>query len=142
MDGYKKLFKEITGSDFDQRVVRKKNKAAKNKLIYVPKSYNFSEMETEEGEQFDVSDNFYHNNALYDELDFEILFLDILSNLSDREKIVFLFCIVREYGHNIDHKSFAKTMGIVKESYMVIKRRVQQKTAIIVNKHRNTTLNK
>ncbi|MBV6446376.1 MAG: hypothetical protein IFNCLDLE_02674 [Ignavibacteriaceae bacterium] len=108
-------------------------KAKYNKLDFLPKSYNFGELEPNEdgqildGDAFeDKQDNTY-SNIFADEIVVQILF-----NLKDREKVVFMYQLLRESGYEIDYGSAAQTMGIQRQSYMKMLSLVKKKARVII----------
>jgi hypothetical protein len=119
-------------------------KAKYNKLAFIPKSYNMSEMDlnisdknsvgiTEQDtlmsedleDERDEQDSIC-NNVFADEVVVQILF-----NLKDREKVIFMFQLLRESGFEIDYGSAAQTMGIQRQSYMKMLSTVKKKAMIV-----------
>jgi hypothetical protein len=102
----------------------------KSPLIYLPVSYNFTDLEQEgeDGEYgFSVGDDGRQSDNLIDKMDGSFTVLNVLHNLNDKEKIVFLIQLCREFGFEIDHGSYAKAIGIQRPYYMVILRQVRSK---------------
>jgi hypothetical protein len=117
----------------------KRKYAKKNPLVYVPTAYSFTSLETEQedGEfTFDVGDNGSEVEGLIDKTTGAYTLLDILYNLTDREKMVFLIQLCREFGYEIDHGSFAKALGIHRVHYMSVLRSIRHK----VEQMPNTTI--
>ena len=104
-----------------------------NSLCFIPTAYPLSEMDLETN-QADFSDLCKEVRSLEDKLDLERNILEILHNLDDREKIIFLFQILRDDGYNIDHESCANVLHIQREWYMNSLSKVKQKIAFIIKK--------
>lgn len=118
---------------------RLKVKGIKN---FIPRSYNFSEiasLDVEDNGDGTISPNILFSDngeaveKMEDGVEFERLMLQVLSNLSDREKIVFVYQILRDSGFQIDHGSFAKTLDIGRKKYMVLLKEVKIKTLLMID---------
>lgn len=94
-------------------------------LPFIPKSINFSTLA--EG----TEDTFYDetiDNQREIEIDKELMLLKYLSNLnSDKERIVLLLEILREYGYQLDYNSIATSLGIKLRWFMRIKKNTRNK---------------
>lgn len=102
-------------------------------LRFIPTAYPLSEMDSENN-QADFSDLCKEVSQLEDKLDLERGILEILHNLEDRDKIIFLFQILRDDGYNLDHESCADVLHIQREWYMTNLSKVKQKIAFIIKK--------
>lgn len=114
---------------------RKRIKLSKGVNDYIPTSVNFSQLENEFDEnetEFDVSDNLEEVKKMENEFAYDELVVQILYNLDETEKIVFLYQLLRDGGFQIDHKSFAKTMGLQIFKYDDVLKTIQVKIALIV----------
>lgn len=101
---------------------------------YIPIAYTFSELstETDEGERpFEISDNGAQANEMLEQQYGTYLLIDILSNLDDREKIIFLYQMIREFGYAVDHGTLAKTLKIHRVTYMDKLKLLREKLEII-----------
>jgi hypothetical protein len=84
-------------------------------ISFIPKSYNFSELQQyqiEEAEKFE------------DEIDVgkeKVILQSIYSMKNDKQRIVFFFEILKEYGYQFDCESVAKALGIQRRWYQRIK---------------------
>lgn len=106
------------------------------KLKFIPQTSNFSELDKNQDEQddlqFDPMDQVQQvRNETEDKLDYEILIMQVMNNLNDREKIVFLFQLMRDDGYRIDHYSCSKVIHVTLRTYMNFLKRVRLKTAVI-----------
>ena len=101
----------------------------------VPLSVNFSQLEKEleEGEiAYEPSDEGLESKRLEESLEFEEMVVQILCNLEDREKLVFIFQLLRDGGYQIDHGSFAKVVKLSRRQYMRVLDDVRLKSALFV----------
>jgi hypothetical protein len=111
-------------------------------LQFIPQCYNFSdlEIEGEDGEMsFDPTDDGACEENLYDDQIYNTLLIQILYNLTDREKLIFLYQLLRDQGYAIDHESFAKTLKIKRTWYMTLLAGVRRKTAFIIRHEQTNT---
>jgi hypothetical protein len=104
-------------------------------LNYIPTSYNFSDVYKED-ENFDVDDMGKEVEELYDKFAFEQLIVDVLYHLDDREKLIFMFQILRDAGYNIDHKSCSIVLNMGRVWYMENLSKVKQKVSFILKQKR------
>lgn len=101
----------------------------------IPVAINFSalEKELEDGEvEYDPSDNGLEKKRLEDNLQYEEMVVQILCNLEPREKLVFIFQLLRDGGYQIDHGSFAKVVNLSRRQYMRVLDEVRLKSALYV----------
>lgn len=111
----------------------------------LPETVNFSEIEEEAKKNgfdftsFEVSDMGQQMEDIQDDLQYEKLTIQILANLDQREKIVFMFQLLRDFGFAIDHKSCAKTLEINRQGYMKLLSIVRKKASLIVYQSKNNT---
>jgi hypothetical protein len=107
---------------------------------YIPNAYAFSEvyeLNQVDDPEFDISDLGKEVDDLYDKLTLEELVLEILHNLNDREKVIFMFQLLRGDGYNLDHHSCAKTLHIERQWYMVNLSRVRKKVGLILQANKD-----
>jgi len=86
-----------------------------------PVSVNFSQLEDQYEDNkasFEVSDNGLESLRQEENFAYEEMMVQILCNLDIREKLIFLYQILRDQGHNIDHGAFAKTVHLSRRQYM------------------------
>lgn len=105
-------------------------KTRNNPLLYIPVAYSFSQFEEADSEQnalFNLSDDGREEKKVFDKIAADTLFLNILFNLTEIEKIIYLYQLAREFGYEIDHSSLSKTLGIHRVVYMRILKRVKEK---------------
>lgn len=105
----------------------------------IPTTINFSELEREMKENnvnFDPSDNGFERQRLDDSLEYEELIVRILYNLEARERLVFVYQLLRDNGFQIDHTAFAKTIHIGRRQYMRILDRVRMKSMLFMMAYR------
>jgi hypothetical protein len=115
-----------------------------NELNFIPISINFSQMSisSEEDLEFDIGDDGNESEVLYDTLELEMNIMEILHNLDNREKIIFLYQLMRESGYRFDYTSCAKTLHISRKWYMMILKQVKSKAKFILQeykRHKETT---
>ena len=113
----------------------KRLKLARGLGNITPMSVNFSDLEVqyEENEQeFDPSDNGLETLRMQESVEYEQLIVQILCNLEPREKLVFVYQLLRDGGYKIDHAAFGKTVGITRVQYMRVLQTVRTKTALFV----------
>jgi len=105
-------------------------------LNFLPKSFNFSEIEPDEDGNILDGDSFNDNGdevrQTESSLFTEQVILQVLFNLKDREKIVFMYQLLRESGFEIDYTSCADTIGIQRQSYMKTLSIVKKKASVII----------
>jgi len=110
-------------------------------LRFIPVAYSFSEIETSsefgDGATFSPHDCGDAASNMYDEMEHDLLILQILYNLDDKEKIVFLYLLLRDYGHKIDFDSLAKTVGYKRSNYMHLVKKVRTKAALVLRRESN-----
>lgn len=113
----------------------KRLKLAKGLGDIIPMSVNFSELQTqfeENDQEFDPSDNGLETKRMQEGVEYEELIVQILCALEPREKLVFVYQLLRDGGYKIDHASFGKTVGITRVQYMRVLETVRMKTALFV----------
>lgn len=106
----------------------------------VPMSMNFSELEKEleNGElEYEPSDEGLERKRLEDNLQYEEMVVQILCNLDDRERLIFIFQLLRDNGYQIDHGSFAKVVRLSRRQYMRVLEDVRIKSALFVAGYSN-----
>jgi c-di-GMP-related signal transduction protein len=116
-------------------VGKKRLKIAKGVGSFIPISMNFSALERDvkSGElAFDPSDGGLEKKRLQSNLQYEEMIIQILSNLEKREKLVFIFQLLRDGGYQIDHGSFAKVVNLSRRQYMRVLDTVRIKSALYV----------
>lgn len=82
----------------------------------LPQSKNFSEY-TETGE-FDRSDDGLEEDRIFNQIEVEQTILKILTHFNDKQKVVFLYQLVRDSGYDITHEECAKTLSMGRVNYM------------------------
>lgn len=86
-----------------------------------------------EDNEIELGDGLEQVNKTYDTIEFDTLLLQILHTLDDREKVIFLFQVLRGSGYNIAHEPFQKTMHISKKTYVRVLKCVKDKISCITN---------
>lgn len=112
-------------------------KTRKNPLLYIPSTLTFSELESvyeNQSREFDVSDNGQEVDESLQKLYGIKMLLDILYNLEEREKIIYLYQVLREFGYEVDHGTLAKTMGIHRVIYMNNLKIIRDKIKLMLTK--------
>lgn len=104
-------------------------------LGVTPMSVNFSDLqaEFEENEmEYDPSDDGLEQKRMEQGVEFEELVVQILCNLEMREKLVFVYQLLRDGGYKIDHASFAKTVGLSRPQFNRVLDMVRTKSMLYV----------
>ena len=102
---------------------------------FVPMSINFSQLEkqAEDGElEYEPGDRGLENKRLQDNMQYEEMVVQILCNLEPREKLIFMFQLLRDNGYQIDHGSLAKVVKLSRRQYMRVLGTVRLKSALFV----------
>ncbi len=113
----------------------KRLKLAKGISDFVPTSINFSELEIkaiENGIAFNPGDDNLEVKRLENKMEYEEMVAQILFNLETREKLIFVFQLLRDGGYQIDHASFAKSLKISRRQYMRVLSVVRAKAHLLV----------
>lgn len=116
-------------------VGNKRLKIARGVSGYVPTAVNFSQLEKELEEdqvEYQASDDGMEKKRIEDNLQYEEMIVQILNNLEFREKLIFVFQLLRDNGYQIDHGSFAKVVGLSRRQYMRVLEDVRIKSAMLV----------
>lgn len=114
---------------------KKRLKLAHGLGDFVPMSVNFSQLEKEFDEnetEYQPSDNGLEQKRLQDNMEYEEMVVQILCNLEEREKLVFIFQLLRDGGYKIDHASFAKVVRLSRRQYMRVLDDVRLKSRLFV----------
>jgi hypothetical protein len=101
----------------------------------VPISINFSVLEQEYEENsaaFEAGDEGFESRRLEENMMYEEMIVQILCNMEMREKLVFLYQLLRDEGYQIDHAAFAKTVGLSRRQYMRVLEEVRLKSTLFV----------
>lgn len=97
-------------------------------ILKIASSKNFSEYDSvSEDNHFDVGDNGIEEEKMYSVLQMDMFLFNLLLNFSERQKITFLYLLMREAGYNLTHEDCARTLSMKRESYMNIVRVVKKK---------------
>jgi len=117
----------------------------RNKIIvglkgYIPQTINFSELKKMENSdnqavEADWGDEGLQMEKLEVGMEFEELIVQMLYNLKGNERIIFLYQLLREFGYQIDHGSFAKTLKMNRQKYMEILGTIRLKTYLVTYGH-------
>jgi len=102
---------------------------------FVPVSSNFSDLEQQLDEdevEYDPSDNGLEQKRNQENLQYEEMIMQILFNLEDREKIIFIFQLLRDDGYQIDHGTCAKVINLSRRQYMRLLDTVRMKSALFI----------
>lgn len=99
----------------------------------IPESKNFSEYDKlDETGQFDAGDDGLGEENMYSVIQTDMYMYNLLMNFSERQKITFLYLLMREAGYNLTHEECARTLSMKRESYMNIVRVVKKKAQKIL----------
>ena len=114
---------------------KKRIKIYRGLTNFVPISVNFSQLERETDESeiaYEPGDGGLEAQRLHDNLQFEELVAQILCNLEDRERMVFMFQLLRDSGYQLDHGTLAKIVNLSRRQYMRVLEEVRLKAALFV----------
>lgn len=120
-------------------------KLSKGLSNFVPVSVNFSSLEKEFTNQEEIAnpgDHGLESSRLENNLAYEELVVQILCNLDAREKLVFIYQLLRDDGYQIDHSSFAKTINLSRSQYMKTLDLVRTKASLFVLAYRKNSESK
>ena len=119
-------------------------KLARGLGSFAPLTVNFSELDKARGENdepgsslYEAGDNGFESERINDTLEYEEMIVQILCNLEQREKLVFIYQLLRDGGFQIDHSAFAQTIHISRRQYMRILDDVRLKSALFIVGYKN-----
>lgn len=92
--------------------------------LIIGKSKNFSEYT--DG-QFDVNDDGKQEERMYSDTNADMILVDLLGKLNDREKIVFLYELLRQSGYGLNGEECAKTLSMSRQWYSKLLKDVRKK---------------
>lgn len=101
-------------------------------LIFLAQSHNFSDMEYPDGKPFDAGDEGEAQEAMLGNMQADAYLLHLLLKMSDRQKIILMYQLLREAGYNLNHADCAQTLGITRERYMTLLKDVKKRAAKIL----------
>jgi hypothetical protein len=127
----------------ETRMGTKRNKIIVGLKGYIPQTINFSELKKMENSdnqavEADWGDEGLQMEKLEVGMEFEELIVQMLYNLKGNERIIFLYQLLREFGYQIDHGSFAKTLKMNRQKYMEILGTIRLKTYLVTYGHRQS----
>lgn len=102
-------------------------------LHLIPESKNFSEYDLlAENGHFDAGDDGLGEVSMYSIIQTDMYMYNLLLNFSEKQKITFLYLLMREAGYSLTHEECAKTLSMKRETYMNIVRVVKKKAQKIL----------
>jgi hypothetical protein len=115
----------------------KRLKLAHGLINFTPVAVSFDDLETEFEDgtlAFSPSDGGLQQKRLEDNIEYEEMVAQILCNLEDREKLIFLYELLRDSGYQIDYAAFAKTLNppLTLRAYMKALATLRQKTVLFI----------
>lgn len=110
------------------------------RLVFLPQSIEMPI--SDDDEELVIGDDGQQMEDIYSQLVAESLLVEMLSKLSDREKIFLLYQILSMFGYSISQERFAKTLSISRVNYINKLSDLKSKIKIFLyaNKRRITTL--
>lgn len=109
---------------------------------FVPVAIPFSQVEGEyldgKTKQVDLSDGGLEAKQMMSNLAYEELIIQVLYNLDLRDKLIFVYQLLRDSGFQINHGSFAKTIHLSRCQYMRILKDVKLKTNLYILGYKNS----
>ncbi len=89
-------------------------------IHYIPRSYNFSQLDPNQVDEISSPEQEIDVNK-------ERIILESINVMqNDKQRIVFFFEILREYGYQFDCVSIAKALGIQRRWYQRIKQSMRK----------------
>lgn len=114
----------------------KRLKIAKGLGDFIPISFNLTYLKglypDQEYDSAMESDDGLESKRMENNLEYEELVAQILSNLEMRDKLIFVFQLLRDLGYQIDHATFAKVLNMSRAKYMRILSNVKIKTRLFI----------
>lgn len=108
-----------------------------NSLQFIPTSKNFSEFKTQEGEhdeflEFAVGDDGDFSDKMFSKVQGEELLFKLLQNLDDKEKVILLYHMLKEFGFELTQEQYAETLNFSRVYYTSLARELKLKCAKII----------
>lgn len=113
----------------------KRLKLARGLGGFVPQAMTFSQLEHSGDEnemEYDPGDQGLETARIENDLAYEEMIITVLANLELREKLVFVFQLLRDNGHQIDHAAFAKAIHLSRRQYMRVLDSVRMKSILFI----------
>lgn len=101
-------------------------------LAYLATSNHFTEMDYPDGEPFDAGDEGNSQDKMISIVQADILLLNLLKGMDNRQKIILMYQVLRESGYNLNHADCARTLSITRERYMVLLKDIKKRAAKIL----------
>lgn len=127
----------------EEKRKRRMPRGSPSPFAYIPVVHTFSDLEivSESGETgylMDIdSDKGTQTAKMYEKQDGLSLLFQILSCLNEREKIVFLYQMLIDFGYDASQDSYAKTMNIHRVTYAEYLRTVREKVRELMQNYNN-----
>jgi DNA-directed RNA polymerase specialized sigma24 family protein len=106
------------------------------KLLILPESKNFGDLNInlseEEKSAYDFGDDNRQTDEMVSAIQADILLLEVLFNLDDRQKVIFLYQILREAGYGLNHGDCAQTLSISRQKYMILLKEIKKKASKVL----------
>lgn len=112
------------------------------KLMSLTDSKNFSDLAVVNDEgllEFDIGDGGRQADDMFSTLEADFLLLQVLTQLDDRQKVVFLYQLLRQAGYNLNHEDCARTLALTREKYMDSIRRVKERSQKVLKQTQHIT---
>lgn len=119
----------------------KRHKLAYGLGDYVPTTINLAQLQNEYDEdqsEYELSDQGMEQRRIENSIEYEEMIVHILFNLEQREKLIFIFQILRDGGYQIDHASFAKAINLSRSQYMKLLDVVRTKSLLLLIGYQKT----
>jgi len=102
-------------------------------MFFLPKAYPFSDFVFEKDEnQHQFGDEGEQEEKMFSQTNAEMLITKINSSLSDRDKVVFMYLLLRESGYKLTHDECAKTLSVSRQTYMKLVKNVKLRAAKLI----------
>jgi len=92
-------------------------------ILTIAESKNFSEY----GEDFERGDDGEGEDLLLSKLNADFMLIDVLMHLNDREKIIFMYELLKESGYGLSGEVCARTLSISRTTYIKGLKKVRAK---------------
>lgn len=106
------------------------------KIDFIPTTISIEELAAmiDMNDDFELGDECMAMNTTLSKLEFDTFVLQLLYALNDKEKVVFLYQILRSMGFDVAHKSFQQTLHMDNRTYVTHLNRIRAMIKLMQNK--------
>lgn len=102
----------------------------------MPEAQSFSKLRidtnNEEKSGIDFGDNGKQSDDTISQIQADFLLLNVLFGLTDRQKIILLYQIIREFGYGLNYTEYAQTLSITRQKYLILLKGVRSKVGKVL----------